>query len=44
MKMTMESWADGEEKDNCYDCLNLGTDAVRGWATVLREHLSGGAR
>lgn len=40
----MESWADGEEKNNHYDCRNLGTDAVRGWATVIREHLAGGAQ
>lgn len=38
----MEKWADDEEKNCLYDCRNLGTDAVRGWATVMREHLAGG--
>lgn len=39
----MEKWADDEEKNSLYDCRNLGTDAVRGWATVMREYLAGGA-
>lgn len=39
----MEKWADDEEENGLYDCRNLGTDAVRGWATVIREHLAKGA-